>query len=278
MGWHTEAAPIPPRAESEHCADGGPAPCCAASAACCRLVGVGGGGDGGPDGARMLRVHLSREMMARLSEFGLAQAPSTHRWRASAGTDAGRWMRMWAAQGCRRSAEYLVRLIDGSALRDGIERRLRQLSPAQRAALGACAPSEQQASAPMLEVARHVAAKLLDGLPEPADREGAPPGAGAVRTMLVVVNIDTMRRRRGADAAAADDAAGQLLDAWAWPLASSAVLAVLCDHPKWHVHLAPNETAALAFVQALMRVCERAALLRFADTSPTVPTVWNDLE
>ena len=263
------------RAEGRTSCDG---KCCDISARVFQNFAVGSddlddGGGGGPagGGTRQCSMAVSTKLDAKRKNM---KPPSG--WSVVTPTAdehrAAEWLLVRAEQGTRSSKWFSVHLVALDVFEAAIEAALAALSPAQTRQLLDRPPAQLLCLPLILDLARKIAKGVLRPL-QSAQRDAAGLVSGrhhgraasasasawsasvADSIMLVVVKFASIKGR------ASRGRRTILYTQTAWLLAQTALLIILTEHKAWHVHTAANADAADAFVQALVRACDRHALL-----------------
>ena len=194
--------------------------------------------------------------------------PPFHLRRVSA-AESGRWMQLWASQDRRCSRLFELHVVDARQLETCMRSCLAALPAPDLQQLAAAEGAQREASCLLLDVAAHVIQRLLQQLPRlPRPADGPSPDAPPRRNLhvaplLVLVNMEGIKRRTPRSGEAGGTAADRLLVRCVWPLAQACVLVLLTEHP-WHVYVAKNEEQALRFAEAVARVVDERALLSCA--------------
>ena len=210
--------------------------------------GAGDAGRGhGRFGPRLLRIDVSE--VARHSKLFAEALPSHQRLSVRGDGSRGWWMELWAEQGSARSALFRVAEIDARELEDSMRLVCDEMASAQIEALANVAASRALACA-----ASKVAQRVLAHVPAPR----APTTRAPARCMLVLTGLEGMRRRLGKGE---NGPAERRFADCAWALSQATILAILAEHPMWHVHVATTKDKAVDFHAAVLRQVDKVARL-----------------
>lgn len=241
-------------------------------------AGYGGGGTrGGTRGRqqRLLRLLASGPAARRdvftgdlPPHFRLVEAESSASGADGGDASRGSWLQLWAEQGDMMSRVYHVCVMDASELEECMRRVVGGM-----ASHDADAIANIDASDDLARAASRVASLVLQRAPAssaapvqssmgtgPAARGRRPASSPrpADRRMLLLTGLESMRRRLGRGEAGVSE---RRFMACAMALAQATILAIVAEHAAWHVHVAPTAKKADVFLEAILRVVDRDALL-----------------